>query len=111
MTSQRWHQGGFATLREARDYFRRLLHLHLEKNPCEMLPNNGYLAWLIEDAPWEATIVAFTTEVDGRGNHRFVAVARDGTLHPFSTNGALHGDWTPPRRPPNPDNPMGDLKT
>lgn len=72
------------------------------------------LYWLIEGAPWADDAYGFCIQPDGRGNYRFVAVCKTGVhdtpvLHPFSTHGALHGDFTPPREPFDPDNPFAGL--
>lgn len=91
--------------------FRALLHHLVETSDLSFENFDGCdaLAWLIRGAPWESDITGFSSEADGRGNHRFVAVGRTTGRHPFSTHGALHGDFSPPRTPYNPDNPFGGL--
>jgi hypothetical protein len=108
---RRWVDGGWDSIEAALASFRWLLQELVETSDLSFENGDGTecLRWLIEGAPWEDDIIGFSTEPDGRGNYRFVAIGRETGRHPFSTAGALHGDFSPPKPPFDPDNPFGGL--
>lgn len=126
MNNQRWKDGGWDTLEEAMAAYRRVIdktlgvRLPLYGLPKPLPPNSllivedkyeEFLYWLAKGAPWYDKIHTFAVEGDGRGNHRFVAVGKDGKNYRFSTHAALHGDFTEPKHPFIPDNPFEGLRS
>jgi hypothetical protein len=127
-TPPRWQQGGWDTLADATAAFRVVLHETVAgwtrawgNTPFDYIPVdekwNEALDWLAAGAPWAGYyLVGYGVAPDGRGNFRFVAIIKkrvDGIEqpHPFSTERALHGDFTPPRQPYDPNKPFTGLTT
>ena len=99
---------------DALAYFRAIWRREAEagRAPGEPITDriaDQMLRWLAEPELRGVVIDHFTTELDGRGNRRFVAVDLQGVPHPFSTNGALTCAEAPPREPFDPANPFKGL--